>query len=185
MPAGLTDCDPDSNYLHVRNIRKTTPPIEANQSDFVSRCRERGVRLTAQRLAVFNALAGDAMHPTADSLYAALRETMPSLSLSTVYRILESLEAEGLVRRVSTVAGIARYDGNVTPHQHLVCRICGRMTDVARQSFSGLRVRGLHFAGFIAEELDIRIVGTCLECRPASGSDPKIQSSKARRKADG
>jgi Fur family transcriptional regulator, peroxide stress response regulator len=179
----LTDGDPDSNYLHVRNIRKTTFPIEANQSDFVSRCRERGVRLTAQRLAVFNALVRDATHPTADFLYAVLKETMPSLSLSTVYRILESLEAEGLIRRVSTVAGIARYDGNVAPHQHLVCRICGRMTDIARQSLSGLRVRGLHFVDFIAEELDIRIVGTCLGCRSASGPDPKIQRKISKEKS--
>jgi len=92
---------------------------------------------------------------------------MPSLSLSTVYRILDSLESEGLIRRVNTNDGVARFDSNMSPHQHLICRVCGRMTDLEEESLSQLRLSGIQVAGFVAEELDIRIVGTCLECRPA------------------
>src|SRR5262245_59677607 len=97
---------------------------------FAHRCRERGVRVTAQRLAVYRSLAADPSHPTADAIDRRLRVTMPSLSPATVYRILESLVADGLLRRVSTTGGAGRFDANLTPHQHLICRVCGRMTDV-------------------------------------------------------
>jgi Fe2+ or Zn2+ uptake regulation protein len=167
--------------------------IEAQKSYFISRCQERGIRMTTQRLAVFQALAHDATHPTADSLYSILRKTMPALSLSTVYRILESLEQEKLIRRVSANDGLARYDARLAPHQHLVCRLCGRMTDLEDDSFSLHRLSDIHFDGFIAEELDIRILGTCLDCQPHISRPAETfnkQSGEAlspgkRRKADG
>jgi Fur family transcriptional regulator, peroxide stress response regulator len=90
---------------------------------------------------------------------------MPSLSLSTVYRILESLEIEGLIRRVSAGSGVARYDGTIKPHQHLVCRHCGCISDHEDEQLSRLRLPTDDLSGFVAEELDIRIVGTCPECR--------------------
>jgi Fur family peroxide stress response transcriptional regulator len=155
-----------------KNDQVSMPPNEktnAFQSRFVSDCRARGVRVTAQRLAVFEALSRDDTHPSADSLYEELRETMPSLSLSTVYRILESLEKEGLIRRVSAADGIARYEGNLAPHQHLICRRCGRVTDHVDKSLSQLRLAGTIIDGFMAEALDIRIVGTCSKCRAAMG----------------
>jgi Fur family transcriptional regulator, peroxide stress response regulator len=134
---------------------------------FMSRCRARGLRITTQRMAVFRALAGEASHPTADAVYAALRKTMPVLSLSTVYRILESLEREGLIRRINSGNGAARFDANLNPHQHLVCRLCDRMTDLEEASFAGLRLLQPQFSGFTAEEIDIRIIGVCPECRRA------------------
>jgi Fe2+ or Zn2+ uptake regulation protein len=90
---------------------------------------------------------------------------MPTLSLSTVYRILESLETEGLIRRVSATNGSARFDGNLVPHQHLVCRWCGSITDFEDASLSRFRLPAREYSGFIVEELDVRVVGMCLECR--------------------
>ncbi len=131
---------------------------------FEDRCRERGIRVTAQRLAVYRALAADTGHPTADTVYARLRRDMSSLSHATVYRILEFLETEGLVHRVSNTDGVGRFDANVSSHQHLVCRVCGRMRDFEEASLSLLELPQQTGTGFIAEKLDIRIVGTCLEC---------------------
>ncbi len=131
---------------------------------FEDRCRERGIRVTAQRLAVYRALAEDAGHPTADAVHARLRRRMSSLSHATVYRILEFLENEGLVRRVSTTDGVGRFDANLSPHQHLVCRNCGRMRDCQEKILSVLGLPQLATEGFVAEELDIRIVGICREC---------------------
>ncbi len=152
----------------VRTDEKQAKDINAQCNDFVAQCRSRGVRLTTQRLAVYRALTGDTTHPMADTVYEKIHRTMPSLSLSTVYRILESLESEKLIRRVSTQDGIARFDANLHPHQHLICRVCGRMTDFEEASLSRLRLPRIRSAGFLAEELDIRIVGTCRNCRRAS-----------------
>ena len=131
---------------------------------FEDRCRERGIRLTTQRLAVYRALVEDAGHPTADAIHARLRHTMSSLSQATVYRILEFLEREGLVRRVSTTDGAGRFDANTSCHQHLVCRVCGRMQDYEERSLSKLSLPRQPVPGFVAEALDIRIVGTCEGC---------------------
>ena len=94
------------------------------RQEFQRRCRAAGVRVTAQRLAVYQALCADGSHPTAESLYARLRARMPALSRTTVYRVLDSLEREGLIRRVSNTGGVARVDGRPDDHQHLVCRVC-------------------------------------------------------------
>jgi Fe2+ or Zn2+ uptake regulation protein len=132
---------------------------------FMARCRNRGVRVTMQRMAVYQALAEDKTHPTANSICTKLRRSTPTLSLATVYRILDSLEREGLIRRVSSPNGVLRFDANLDPHQHFICRICGIIKDFSSESLSGLRLPDDQLAGFVAEGIDIRIVGICRECR--------------------
>jgi Fur family transcriptional regulator, peroxide stress response regulator len=132
---------------------------------FVSQCRRRGVRLTMQRMAVYRALAEDTTHPSVQSVCEKLRHLHPALSIATVYRILESLANEGLIRRLSTTRGILRFDANVDPHQHFICRLCDRIQDIKEESLSKLKLADTRLKGFSAEEIDIRVVGTCGECR--------------------
>lgn len=138
-------------------------------ADFERICRDRGIRVTPQRLAVYRALAEDLSHPTADHVYARLRPGMPTLSLATVYRILVSLEGEGLIRRVSTSHGVGRFDANLDAHQHLVCRVCGGMSDFEETSLARIHVPRKATPGFTAEGLDIRIIGLCDACRDSAG----------------
>jgi Fur family peroxide stress response transcriptional regulator len=142
--------------------------VARRSAAFEHACRARGVRVTLQRLAVYRALAADPTHPTADVVLGRLRATMPSLSAASVYRILESLERHGLVRRVGTTDGVARYDANLERHQHLVCRKCGRMTDFRAPELSSLRIATPRVPGFVVEELDVRIVGHCARCAPGA-----------------
>jgi Fur family transcriptional regulator, peroxide stress response regulator len=135
---------------------------------FVERCRERGIRVTPQRLAVYRVLATDTSHPTAESVHDRLRGEMSSLSLATVYRILDTLEHEGLVRRVSTTDSAGRFDAKLTPHQHAVCRVCGAMADLEDKRFASVALPGTLPGGFEPEELDIRVLGTCRSCRGAA-----------------
>ena len=126
------------------------------------------MRVTTQRLAVYRALAEDPSHPTADTLYQRLRAAMPALSPATVYRVLESLVRDGLVQRVSTTGGAGRFDANLVPHQHLICRVCGRMTDVHAPTVEVGRVAAHARPRFVVENVDIRIVGRCESCPPTS-----------------
>jgi Fe2+ or Zn2+ uptake regulation protein len=134
------------------------------------------VRLTPQRLAVYRALAGDPNHPTADAVYERVRAQVPTLSPATVYRILESFEREQLVRRVSTTRGVARFDANLEPHQHLVCRVCGRMVDHFAPVLAATTVAPDAVPGFVVEELDVRLVGRCIDC--ARQADSATAGSK-------
>lgn len=142
-------------------------------ADFEARCRERGVRLTPQRQAVYRALAGDPSHPTAEAVYARVRAAMPTLSQATVYRILESLESEQLVRRVSTTGAVARFDAMLEPHHHLVCRICGRMQDYFAPALAKRSLVPTDIPEFEVEELDVRLVGRCAACRRSKSQVPR------------
>jgi Fe2+ or Zn2+ uptake regulation protein len=141
-------------------------------ASFARQCRERGVRVTAQRLAVYRTLVEDQSHPTVDAIHRRLRKAMPSLSPATVYRVLESLVEDGLLRRVSTTGGAGRFDANLTPHQHLVCRVCGRMTDVPAPAAAAVRTTDVDRIAvhahprFLVEDVDVRIVGRCETCPP-------------------
>lgn len=137
---------------------------------FKDRCRNQGIRVTPQRLAVYQALAEDLTHPGAEAIYVRLKPEIPSLSLATVYRILEALVGQGLIRKVSTEGGTGRFDANVEPHQHLVCRTCSQLVDFEDPALAGISVPHETAAGFLAQEVEVRILGLCQECRGASSS---------------
>lgn len=151
---------------------------ESRCAAFESRCRGRGVRVTPQRLAVYRALASDATHPTAESVFARLRRSMPSLSQATVYRILNTLEREGLVRRAGSTNGAARFDANMVPHQHLVCRRCGRTTDVLIPSARRAMLPRKGLQGFVPEEVDLKVLGLCAPCGAARRGAPAARRER-------
>ena len=103
-----------------------------------------GMRVTRQRTAIYRELMGRYDHPDVEMLYKAVRPRMSNLSLFTVYRTVNALETAGMVRRVATWKGHARYDGNVETHAHFLCETCGRIVDVDVGDVSDLcrRVEG-------------------------------------------
>ena len=103
-----------------------------------------GMRVTRQRTAIYRELMGRYDHPDVEMLYKAVRPRMSNLSLFTVYRTVNALETAGMVRRVATWKGHARYDGNVETHAHFLCETCGRIVVVDVGDVSDLcrRVEG-------------------------------------------
>lgn len=92
--------------------------------------REAGLRLTHQRLEIVRVLAADETHPDVESVYRAVSERVPTISLDTVYRTLSTLTERGLIARVLFTPGPARYDPNTARHHHFVCTRCGLIRDV-------------------------------------------------------
>jgi len=90
-----------------------------------------GLKVTAPRLAVMEYLESNSTHPSAERVFADLRERHPSLSLSTVYKTLEAFLRAGVCRRIAGEGTRLRVDGTLHPHDHAVCRSCGRIFDVA------------------------------------------------------
>jgi Fur family peroxide stress response transcriptional regulator len=131
-------------------------------SAFERLCRSRGIRVTAQRLAVYRALAEDLAHPTAESVYSRLSRQIPGLSQATIYRTLQFFESENLIRRVSSPGSIGRFDANVDAHQHLLCRVCGSLADISVPELHSAVIPKV--SGFQVEELDIRLIGVCKAC---------------------
>lgn len=90
----------------------------------------RGGKVTPQRLAIYQALEGDTTHPTAEAIYERIRETMPTVSLTTVYKTLNELVAIGELRRFD-IDGVSHFDPRTDPHAEVVCLNCNVILDVA------------------------------------------------------
>src|SRR5262245_23535502 len=92
--------------------------------------RQRGIQVTAQRLAVLRAVGGEP-HITADDVAEVVRAEIGAISLQSVYDALSLLAAAGLIRRIQPAGSPARYEDRVGDnHHHLACRVCGRLVDV-------------------------------------------------------
>lgn len=91
---------------------------------------DRGGKVTPQRLMIYQSLADDPTHPTAEAVYERIRATLPTISLTTVYKTLNELVAMGELRRFDT-HGVSHFDPNTDPHAEIVCLTCGSIVDVA------------------------------------------------------
>jgi Fur family transcriptional regulator, peroxide stress response regulator len=103
---------------------------ERRLAEFAEHCRAKGLAVTPQRLAVIKALLACLEHPRADAIYETVRREHPHISLATVHRTLETLCDMGEARKVTMLYDSARYDGNVTPHHHVICVGCRCVRDV-------------------------------------------------------
>lgn len=140
----------------------------------MARCRSRGVKLTPQRLAIFEYLARHPGHPTAEDVYRDILERYPTLSFATVYNTLELLAEMGEVRMVIVDELRRRYDVNTEPHQHAVCRQCRRIVDVPEDEIGGELLRralkhvDLSARDFVVEGASVEFAGLCGECARAA-----------------
>jgi Fe2+ or Zn2+ uptake regulation protein len=88
-----------------------------------------GRRITRQREVVLSAVRMNSFHPTADEVYAEVKKILPKTSLATVYRNLEALVEDGLIRRLEPEHPPMRFDGDTSDHYHITCMRCGRIED--------------------------------------------------------
>jgi Fur family transcriptional regulator, ferric uptake regulator len=126
--------------------------------------RAQGYRLTPQRQLVLEAVA-ELGHATPDEIVTAVRRTASGVNISTVYRTLELLENLGLVTHTHLGHGAPTYHAATDDdHVHLVCRMCGRVTEVAPETVGDVVERLLADKGFVADVGHLAIFGTCREC---------------------
>lgn len=141
--------------------------VRTRAAEVVHLLAGRGMRRTAARQAIIEALLAAPHHVTADDLAARVQEQFPSVDVSTVYRTLDVLEAVGVVDHVHLAHGPAIYHFADDGHQHLVCERCGLVRELPKERLAafarmlrrefGFEVPGRHFA----------IVGVCESCRDA------------------
>lgn len=127
--------------------------------------RSTGLRLTHQRLEVAREIARADTHPDAESIYEGVRERVPTISLDTVYRTLATLTTLGVIKRVGITPGPARYDSNVSRHQHFVCVKCGRIADVSSPSLDNIKAPEQTRALGRVESVEVQLRGVCKECQ--------------------
>jgi len=127
--------------------------------------RDRGMRVTSQRLMIHRALCAQAQHMTAEQVLATVSGALPGVSLPTVYATLELLEELGLARRVATGTGAVLFDSRVSPHAHTVCRRCGSVADIEITASAGDLLGRARSSGFAPDHAQILVRGLCPNCR--------------------
>lgn len=129
--------------------------------------RRRGLKVTPQRQGVFRVLHANSSHPTAQAVFRAVREEMPTISLRTVYQTLNDLVALGEIQPVDVGTGAVRFDPAPRVHHHLVCSQCGDVRDVHPQ-LAGLRVPADQQQGFTIAGAEVVFRGLCAKCSQAT-----------------
>jgi Fur family peroxide stress response transcriptional regulator len=118
-----------------------------------------------QRDAIMNFLMTRYDHPTADTVYQNIRVEFPNISLGTVYRNLSLLADIGEIQKLSPGVGPDRFDANVTPHYHFICRECGAVMDLDVTGLDHINILAAqHFAGDIDGHITY-FYGRCPDCK--------------------
>ena len=138
--------------------------LQAREDALAQALRDRGLKLTRQRLEVIREVAGTDEHPDVESIYRGVRVRVPNISLDTVYRTLGTLEESGLVSRVSMTPGPARYDANTGEHHHFVCTRCGLVRDVPHSQVSTAMAPAEASLLGSVDAVEVQFRGVCRKC---------------------
>ena len=117
--------------------------------------------MTKQQQLIYSIVKASHSHPTAGEVYEQTRAYMPGIGIATVYRVLDKLSKESKIRRISVDGEKDRFDGNLTPHSHVICRLCGKTRDVSLEGIEEIIRSRL---GSESLEVNIALSDICEEC---------------------
>lgn len=152
------------------------PPSTAADA---ARLRAAGLSATAPRLAVLAALRASAgCHQSVEEIAGRARRHASRLSTKTVYESLHAFTRAGLTRRIEPAGGPALYETRVGDnHHHMVCRSCGRVTDVDCAVGAAPCLVPSSDAGYALDEAEVTFWGTCPDCRSATSNSATNNSN--------
>jgi Fur family peroxide stress response transcriptional regulator len=131
---------------------------------FEDTCHKRNMKVTHQRLAVYRALVTSDEHPSVEQVYQKVKKEMPTISLDTVNRTLNTLVNIGAACVVAGLEDIRRFDGDVDDHMHFQCIKCKRIID-----FHDDRIENMSYSASLGEHFTILrktvyLEGVCDQC---------------------
>lgn len=133
-----------------------------NSTDFL---KSKGLKVTPQRLAIFNVLSHTTCHPSAETIYNALQETFPTMSLATVYKTLDCFKKNNLVQELNVGEDSFRYDVTVDSHPHLICVECHEVSDMESKILLNIREQVSTETKFKLITEQLYFYGVCPDCQ--------------------
>jgi Fur family peroxide stress response transcriptional regulator len=127
-------------------------------------CRQKGLTMTVQRRVILKELVQRADHPTANQIYESVKERLPGLSRTTIYRVLDTFVRVGAAHKVFHPDAVVRFDPIRERHHHLFCRRCGDLFDLEDSVVKEIRLRESP-EGFEIHDYSIHFTGICVGCR--------------------
>lgn len=126
------------------------------------RLKEKGLKVTPQRMAIFEAVLQMKTHPTAEQIIAYIKENHPHISVATVYKVLDTLTEHQLLRKVKTERDIMRYDAVVDHHHHLYCTDTDKIEDYHDENITRLieeYFKSHPISSFTIQDVKLQITG--------------------------
>lgn len=133
--------------------------------DIVKILKDKGYKVTPQRIAVYEVLRNTKEHPTVEAIYNKLQPMYPTMSLATVYKSLEMFKELDLVQELNVGEDKFRYDANVKPHPHVTCVSCGRVDDVDDEMLFNLSEQVAGKTGYKITGQKLYFYGYCPTCK--------------------
>ena len=118
------------------------------------------MRRTRQRTCILEFINNVYTHPSANEVYENVRETIPNISLGTVYRLLNKLVEEGSIKRIKMPDNIDRFDKISDFHAHFLCQKCNRIFDL--NNFNNVV---FEIKNHIVMDYEINLKGICQDCK--------------------
>ena len=143
--------------------------IQQRLARFREELKQSGVKATHQRLEIFREVIRSGEHPDVESVYQGVRRRIPSVSLDTVYRTLWLFLEGGLIATLGSSQNRVRFDGNIRPHHHFICKKCSRVFDFASREFDELTAPSEVKAWGNVERTHVEFKGLCARCRKKQG----------------
>lgn len=146
-------------------MKQTTADISSTMDRFERVCKDRGLRITHQRVEIFKSLLKQPDHPTTEEIYQQVRRNLKTISLDTVYRTIALFEEYGLIKRVPHIDNTTRFDINIANHHHLVCSNCNRIEDFNWPDFDRMAPPATTAQWGQIESKQVVISGLCTRCK--------------------
>ncbi len=118
-----------------------------------------------QREIILDTLKSNVVHPTAEYIYEILKKEDSKISLATLYRNLNQLAENGLIKKIDGLESSSHYDHNTHAHYHFICDNCKKVFDVSCDIAPDIVKKIEDETGFIVSSHDIIIHGICKNCK--------------------
>ncbi len=123
---------------------------------------ENGLKVTPQRIAVYEAIVKMKNHPSADTIIEYIKRKCPNIALGTVYNTLDSFVQKGIISRIKTDDDVMRYDADTSLHHHLYSSVSNRIEDFYDEELNKILIdfmKSRKIPNFIVEDVNVQIVG--------------------------
>ncbi len=141
--------------------------MKTSIEDIRNKLSEKGLKVTPQRISILDAIYYLDNHPTADNIINYIRKSHPNIATGTVYKVLDTLFENKLIKKVKTDKDIMRYDGIMEDHHHLYCSECDLIEDYKDEELDKLLeeyFKKKQFTGFKLENIVVQFRGTFDKC---------------------
>jgi Fur family peroxide stress response transcriptional regulator len=131
---------------------------------FRQKCKEHNLKITPQRIIIYDELSKSKDHPSADTLFKKARKTLPNISFDTVNRTVLTFARIGVVNVVEGNGDPKRFDPDTCSHHHLRCIKCNKIIDFQSSYYDNLKIPDEIKDRFTVLKKRVCIEGICSEC---------------------